>query len=207
MRVLLGTTFLNCLSGSELFVYDVARGLSARGHEVTVWVRDLVPAAPLPRLLAHHGVRTTRDLPEDGGADAVIFQLKETFPVFASRHLDVPRLAICHGPKLPAEVAPADFPGTVHVALTREGEEYLVSAGYEQVAFTGYGIDLGRFSAMGEPPQRLRRAVAHSKYADMEVIRGACEELGIELTVLGRESWRPGFDLDHYADLVLVGED
>ena len=207
VRVLVATTFLNCLTGSELFVYDLARGLQQRGHGVTVWVRDLVAGAPLPRLLAHNGVRVTGDLPPEGSTDAVILQLAGMFPVFAERHLDVPRMAVCHGPKLPAEVAPPDLPRTLHLALTREGDHWLRRSGYDRVAFTGYGIDLNRFRPAGPLPQRPRRAVIHSKYADVELVRAACERAGVELVELGTSSWRDGFGADHFSRIVEVRDD
>lgn len=207
MRVLLATTFLNCLSGSELFLYDLARGLRRRGHDVTVWVRDLVPDAPLPRMLALDGVRLTGELPPDGSADAVVFQLKETFPAFAEHHLGVPRVAVCHGPKLPAEVAPVGFPRTVQLALTREGHDWLVGAGHEHVAHVGYGIDLERFHDAGRLPATPRRAVLHSKYADAELVREACDRAGLELSVLGAASWQGGFGVDHFSDVIEVRDD
>src|SRR5215210_8413724 len=120
---------------------------------------ELFPDAPLPRLLALDGVRVTADLPPDGSADAVILQLAAMFPVFAERHLDVPRMAVCHGPKLPAEIAPADLPRTLHLALTGEGHAWLRRSGYDRVAFTGYGIDLERFRPAGPLPPVPRRAV------------------------------------------------
>ena len=207
MRVLLATTFLNCLTGSELFLFDLARGLRSRGHDVTVWVRDLVAGAPLPRLLALDGVWVTGELPPDGSADAVIFQLAAMFPVFAEHHLDVPRMAVCHGPKLPAEIAPADLPRTLHLALTREGHDWLRRSGHERVAFTGYGVDLDRFRPAGPLPPVPRRAVVHSKYADLALVRAACELAEVELVELGATSWRDGFGVDHFSAIVEVGDD
>lgn len=52
----IGTTFLNCLTGSELLFYDLAVGLQRRGHEVTAWVKELNCDAPLPRLLDACGI-------------------------------------------------------------------------------------------------------------------------------------------------------
>ena len=207
MRVLLATTFLNCLSGSELFLYDLARGLHRRGHGVTVWVRDLVPDAPLPRMLALDGVRLTGELPPDGSADAVVFQLKETFPAFAEHHLDVPRIAVCHGPKLPAEVAPVGFPRTLPLALTLEGRDWLIREGHGRVALVGYGIDLERFHDAGPLPARPRRAVLHSKYADGALVRAACDRAGLELSELGATSWQGGVAVDHFSDVVEVRDD
>lgn len=207
MRILLATTFLNCLSGSELFLYDLARGLSRRGHDVTCWMKEPTPTAPLSRLLKHHGICVPDELPDDAGIDAVIFQLKETFPIIKERYTGVPRLAVCHGPKLPAEIAPHDLPRTTHVALTREGFEFMRGAGYEMVAFTGYGVDLDRFAPTQPVAETPRRAVVHSKYCDLDLVRQVCERLGTQLTVLGRESWRPGASADHYSEIVEVKGD
>jgi glycosyltransferase involved in cell wall biosynthesis len=207
MRILLATTFLNCLSGSELFLFDLARGLRRRGHDVTVWVRDLVPTAPLPRLLTLDGVRMVDELPPDGTADAVVFQLKETFQAFAERHLEVPRFAVCHGPKLPAEVAPVGYPRVTQLALTHEGARWLADEGHERIVFTGYGIDLDRFSEAEALPERPRRAVVHSKYANLDLVREACARAGVELAELGATSWRGGFDVDHFSDIVEVRDD
>jgi hypothetical protein len=207
MRILLATTFLNSLTGSELFLYDLAGGLRRRGHRVTCWVKEPAPTAPLPRLLGLNGVHVSPELPHEAEIEAVIFQLKETFPVFRERYMDVPRLAVCHGPRLPAEIAPPELPCTTQIALTREGYEYLRRAGYEDVAFTGYGVDLTRFSSALPLPERPRRAVLHSKYADAELVREACARLGIEITVLGAESWRPGFSTDDHSAIVEVLDD
>jgi hypothetical protein len=207
MRILLATTFLNCLTGSELFLYDLALGLQRRGHDVTCWVRDHAPDAPLPRLLAFNDVAVPEELPEESEVDAVVFQLLETFPIFRERYLGVPRFAVCHGPKLPAHIAPPDFPRTTHLALTREGFVYLRRTGHEHVAFTGYGVDLDRFAPATPIAERPRRAVVHSKYCDVDLVREACAELGIELTEVGRESWRSGGSVNHYAEIVEVTGD
>jgi hypothetical protein len=45
--------------------------------------------------------------------------------LLSERYMDVPRLALCHRLKLPAETAPEDFPRATQVALTRKGYEYL----------------------------------------------------------------------------------
>jgi len=119
----------------------------------------------------------------------------------------VPRMAVCHGPKLPAEIAPADLPRTLHLALTREGHEWLRRSGYDRVAFTGYGIDLERFRPAGPLPPTPRRAVVHSKYADLELVRAACERAGVELVELGTTSWRDGFGVDHFSEIVEVRDD
>jgi hypothetical protein len=207
MRLLLGTTFLNCLTGSELLFHDLAVGLKGRGHEVTGWVKELNRDAPIPRLLRAHGIPVSAELPEEGQIDAVIFQLKETFPFWRERFLDVPRFAICHGPKLPTEIAPPDLPNTTHLALTREGLEYLRSNGYSDAVYTGYGVDLRRFALPIELPDRPRRAVVHSKYCDRDLVSQACERLGIEVTELGVRSWQPGFAVDHCSDIVEVRTD
>lgn len=207
MHVLLATTFLNCLSGSELFFYDLARGLRRRGYRITVWLREPVLTAPLPRLLRHADVETTGELPSEGEVDAVVFQLKETFPVFDGRYLRVPRFAVCHGPKLPAEVAPPDFPATTHLALTREGYDHLLAKGYKRVAFTGYGVDLERFRPTRPLPEHPKTAVVHSKYADLDMVRAACDRAGIDVLALGADSWSGPFNRDHYSTIVAVQDD
>jgi hypothetical protein len=207
LRLLLGTTFLNCLTGSELLFHDLAVGLQGRGHEVTAWVKELNRDAPLPRLLHARDIPVSAGLPDEGQIDAVIFQLKETFPFWREHFLDVPRFAICHGPKLPAEIAPPDLPNTTHLALTREGLAYLRRHGYSDAVYIGYGVDLRRFAPPAELPDRPRRAVVHSKYGDGDVVSQACERLGIEVTELGVQSWKPGSSVDHYSDIVEVRTD
>ena len=205
-RILLGTSFLNGLTGSELMLFDLACGLCARDYDVRVWVMELVADSPLPKLLRAKGVSVSSDLPAERSVDAVIFQLKETFETWRDSYLGVPRLAICHGPKLPAEIAPADLPELRHVALTREGHRHLVNEGYERVVFTGYGIDLARFTPTGPLPDRATRAVVHSKYCDVDLVRAACDSVGVELVELGRQSWG-GLDSNRYASMVEVRAD
>lgn len=151
--------------------------------------------------------RSPRELPDESQTDAVVFQLKETFPVWRERFLDIPRFAICHGPKLPEEIAPPDLPNTTHLALTREGLAYLRGHGYSGAVYTGYGVDLCRFVPPAELADRPRRAVVHTKYGDRDLISQACERLGIEVTELGVRSWQPGYSVDHYSDIVEVRPD
>lgn len=205
MRLLLATAFLNRFGGMELFFYDLARGLADRGHRVTCWVRELNPDAPLPRLLAAHGVVVSDVLPDEGLIEAVVFQSKETFPTWEARFRDVPRFAVCHGPNQPDEIAPSGLAGTTHLALTQEGFSYLRGRGYADLVSTGYGIDLGRFAPPAALPERPRRAVIHSKYCDRDVARRACDRLGIEVAEVGVRSWRPGGLRDHYAGVVEIG--
>lgn len=207
MRLLLATTFLNCLSGSELFLYDLALGLRRRGHEVTVWLAEPVITAPLPQLLRLAGVHTTGDLPPESDVEAVIFQLKETFPVFAKRFLAAQRFTVCHGPKLPAEIAPPDFPKVTQLALTREGYAYLRATGHTRAVFIGYGIDLNRFRPVGTLPLEARTVVVHSKYADLDLVRAACVQADLAVVPLGTESWQGPFGYDHYSDVVDVQPD
>jgi hypothetical protein len=146
------------------------------------------------------------DLPDESQIDAVIFELKETFPVLRQRFLDIPRFAICHGPRLPAEIAPPDLPDTTHLALTREGFGYLRGHGYPDVVYTGYGVDLRRFAPCAELPDRPRRAVVHSKYCDRDVVVQACERHGIEVTELGIQSWQPE-SVHQFSEIVEVRTD
>jgi hypothetical protein len=205
MRLLLATAFLNRLGGMELFYYDLARGLADRGHRVTCWVRELDPDAPLARQLAAQGVVVSDVLPDERLIEAVVFQGKETFPTWRAHFRNVPRFAVCHGPKQPEEIAPPHVPGTTHLALTREGLEYLHRRGYPDLVYTGYGVDLRRFAPAGALPDRPRRAVIHCKYCDREVAREACARLGIEVAELGVRSWQPGGLHDDHAGLVEIG--
>lgn len=207
MRIGLLTTFLNTLTGSELFVFDVARALRRRGHEVTCVVLTLAPDSPLPKLLRREGVTVTDALPEEGALDALVFQLLETYPLVAGRWLDVPRIGISHGPKLPEHIPPADLPGVTHLALTEEGAAFQRERGWPHVHHLPYGIDLDRFAAGPPLPEHPRRALVHSKYCDTSIVRDACAEHGIEVLELGRDSWQPGPDRDHFAGIVEVLDD
>src|SRR5262245_45192420 len=207
MRILLATTFLNCLTGSELLLFDLARGLKRRGHEITVWLQAPVLSAPLPRLLQQDGVRVTGRLPPEDGVDVVIFQLKETFRIFETAYLAVPRFALCHGPKLPAEIAPRDLVATTHLALTREGFDYLIRNGFADDNFLGYGVDLERFAPVSPLPDRPRRAVVNSKYCNLGLVEAVCARAGLELSAIGIESGRGPFDIDHYSSIVEVCPD
>ncbi|HEY2290805.1 MAG TPA: glycosyltransferase family 4 protein [Thermoanaerobaculia bacterium] len=209
MRVLLTNRSLDQRAGSELYLFELATRLLARGH---------APVAFSPRLgkvaaaLREATIPVVDDLGAIGEPPDLIHGQHHTAAMTALLHFPgVPAVYVCHGWK-PWEEIPPRFPRILrYVAVDYTTRERLVSEQGippERVEVVLNFVDLDRFRPRPPLPPQPRRALVFSNQASertfLPTVREACERLGIALDVAGvasgvtterPEELLPGYDL------------
>jgi hypothetical protein len=209
LRILLTNRSLDQRAGSELYLYELAMRLLARGHS---------PVAFSPRLgkvaaaLREATIPVVDDLGAIGEPPDLIHGQHHTAAMTALLHFPgVPAVFVCHGWK-PWEEIPPRFPRILrYVAVDYTTRERLVSEQGippERVEVVLNFVDLDRFRPRPPLPPKPRRALVFSNQASertfLPTVRAACERLGIALDVAGvasgvtterPEELLPGYDL------------
>jgi hypothetical protein len=209
LRILLTNRSLDQRAGSELYLFELATRLLARGHS---------PVAYSPRLgrvaaaLRSATIPVVDDLGAVGEPPDLIHGQHHLAAMTALLHFPgVPALFVCHGWQ-PWEETPPRFPRIRrYVAVDFTTRERLVSeAGIppERVEVVLNFVDLERFRPRPPLPAKPRRALVFSNQASehtfLPIVREACERFGIALDVAGvaaggpaerPEELLPGYDL------------
>jgi hypothetical protein len=190
LRILLTNRSLDQRAGSELYLYELATRLLARGHS---------PIAFSPRLgqvaaaLRQATVPVVDDLAAIGEPPDLIHGQHHLAAMTAMLHFPgVPALFVCHG-WLPWEESPPRFPRIrCYVAVDFTTRERLVSeAGIppERVEVVLNFVDLERFQPRPPLPAQPQRALVLSNQASertfLPAVREACARSGIALDVAG----------------------
>jgi hypothetical protein len=196
LRILLTNRSLDERAGSELYLFELATRLLARGHS---------PLAFSPRLgkvaaaLREATIPVVDDLNAIGEPPDLIHGQHHTEAMTALLHFpEVPALFVCHGWQ-PWEEIPPRFPRILrYVAVDLVTRERLVS---EQgipparVEVVLNFVDLDRFQPRPPLPEKPRRALVFSNQASeqtfLPTVREACARFGIALDVVGLASGGP----------------
>jgi hypothetical protein len=196
LRILLTNRSLDQRAGSELYLYELATRLLARGHS---------PIAFSPRLgqvaaaLRKATVPVVDDLAAIGEPPDLIHGQHHLAAMTAMLHFPgVPALFVCHGWQ-PWEESPPRFPRILrYVAVDFTTRERLVSeAGIppERVEVVLNFVDLDRFRPRSSLPVRPLRALVLSNQASertfLPAVREACARCGVALDVAGVASGNP----------------
>jgi hypothetical protein len=212
VRVLLTNRSLVNRAGSELYLFDVATRLLARGHSPVVFsprlgkVEQALRAATIPVVDRLDRVSEPPDL---------IHGQHHLEALAALLHFPgVPALYVCHG-WTPWVETPPRFPRIYrYVAVDFTTRERLVSEEGippERVEVVLNFVDLERFQPRAALPLKPRRALVFSNQASegtyLPAVREACSRFGIEVDVIGVASGeatdRPEAGLPAY-DLVFT---
>lgn len=208
MHVLITNLTLEGPTGPGTFVRDLARGLSRRGHRVTVYSPRTGPLAEEIRAAGTEVVDSLREVgdPPDvvhGHHHPVTVEALLAFP-------SVPALFVCRDRLSRNDVPPLHPRVLRYVAVDGAGVERLRAYGIpdERCVLVPDAVDLSRFLPREPLPSRPRRALVYDNDAgallDVDPLRTACAQSGIGLDVAGegcgRISWDPerflpGFDL------------
>jgi glycosyltransferase involved in cell wall biosynthesis len=212
MQVLITNSFLANQTGSELYVRDIALGLSRRGHAPMVYSPRLGPLAETLKLA---GIPVVDDLDKIPHAPDLIHGQHhlETMTALA-RFPDTPAVYFCHG-WVPWEEIPPRHPRILrYVAVSariqeRMGRLHGIEAARIHLILNF--ADLLRFQPRLPLPDCPHRAVAFSNLISEAngagILRSACARHGIRLRVMGRAngnaSLQPELLLPQY-DLVFA---
>jgi hypothetical protein len=196
LQILITNNRLARRTGTEIYARDLALSLAGRGHSPVLYSPVLGELAREVRLST---IPIVDDLALVGKAPDVIHghHHMETMTALL-RFPDVPAIWVCHDWYRDSD-APPRFPRIRrYVAIDETCRDRLVlehGIADEQVRLLSNWVDLKRFAARGPLPERPRRALVFSNYAEenalLGAVREACRRAGLQLDVMG-EGTRSG---------------
>jgi hypothetical protein len=188
MELVLSTTSLESLGGSETYVVTVADHLQRLGHEVWLHALDHGSASELAQQLGLRVCRDDQDLP--GRPDALIVQDAAVACEMAMRYPITPQVFVAHSDLFDLQLPP-QLPGLVAVVVALydrvERRIRALALPHEIVRLT-QPVDVERFKPMRPLRERPAVALALSNYLHgqrIALVASVCDELGIELRRVG----------------------
>ncbi|HMC12259.1 MAG TPA: glycosyltransferase, partial [Pirellulaceae bacterium] len=189
LRVLLTNCAICGPSGTEMYIFDVALRLLARGHRPLVYSPVL---GPLAQRLSTATISVVNDLALIPDVPDVIHGQHSLETLQALLHFPrTPAIYVCHDwnwvgdtpPKLPRVRRFVAVDETVRDRLlVQEG----IAESLVEVIFNG--VDLDRFQPRPSLPRRPQKALVISNYLErsqLDVISAACRRQAIELDAIG----------------------
>lgn len=190
LRVLISNLALLGRSGTEMYVRDLALGLSRRGH---------VPVVYAPRLgstaqgLKAAGVIVTDRLSSVHPAPDLIHGHHNLPTMAALLHfMGIPAVFVCHDRTAWHDAPPRfsrirRYAAVDHYCLDRLVKDHSIPAERTQVVLNS--VDLERFKPRKPLPKLPRRALLFSnqanQYTHLNPVREACQRTSLELDVIG----------------------
>jgi len=212
LRILITNNTLAMRAGTELYVYDLAVALLARGHQPIAYSNDLGEVA---RSLRVAGVPVIDNLDALSFAPDIIHGHHHLEAMTALLHFpQTPAIYFCHSWKA-WEEWPVRFPRIRRYLAMNEATYNRLTCEHgvpeEQVRWMLNFVDLARFKPRAPLPPRPARALVFSNRATeqgfLPIIRAACERAGLPLDVIGKgvgnSSSRPWEALGAY-DLIFA---
>lgn len=195
MKVFITNCILANRSGTEVYVLELARELTRRGHEPLVWSPRLGPFADEFRRL---GIplydSLDRDIPEPD-----LLHCHHSYETLAAlaRFPHRPGLFMIHG-ALSWFDEPPEHPRLLrYLAVDERTRRRLVTSGIDPTitARVLNSVDLTRFRLRRALPKQPRRALLFSNVAAEDTflppIANACDRAGLELDVVGKRHGNP----------------
>lgn len=186
MRLVLATNHLG-LGGSESYLLTVAEQFDRLGHEAVVFTRESGDGAAIAE---ERGVEVVDESGLEGEFDAALVQDAGVAYLLADLCPQTPQLFVAHSSKFDLQ-APPQLDGMVGavVALNdRVARRMRSFATAAEVVRMRQPIDIERFAPRGPLPEVPRRALLLSNNSNADrlaMLEGACEEVGLELVLLG----------------------
>lgn len=191
MKVLITNYSLASRGGTELYVRDLAIGLSKRGHTPIVYSPELGMVAEEIRKAT---IPVVNDLTAIAAAPDIIHghHLHETMTALV-RFPGVPAIYVCHDWYSRLDAPPKLARILRYVAVDQVCYDKLVyerAIPEERVHLVPSFVDLERFAPRAPLPPRPRRALLLCNYAEegqhLNAARQACARAGIELDAMGK---------------------
>jgi hypothetical protein len=190
MRVLMTNNTLDAHAGSEMYLFDVARSILARGHQVVAYSPRLGNVAAELRAA---GVEVVDDLARMSEPPDVIHGQHHLEAMTAFLHFGgVPGIYVLHG-GMPWVEHPPRFPRIRRYVVNnpRVVDRLVLEHGIsrDRVAILPHAVDLDRFRPRGPLPRRPGRALVFSNAATegdpLSPIRVAAARSGMTVEVVG----------------------
>ena len=213
MNILLTTHQLADFAGSEIYTFELAKGLTLAGHKVTVYSRYI---DKFEKLFADAGIPLVTDLQR--------IQHKHFDVAHVHHHINalevrlafpsLPIFFLSHGAKTFLEQPPAIDINIAHYgAVSRRVQQVLTQSGVKKknISIIPNIVDEQVFSPTTPIRQTIQKALIISNRMDEkteQVIRSACKKLNIEVTAIGSRFKRvANADIPQYinaADIVFT---
>ncbi|MDQ3747147.1 MAG: glycosyltransferase family 4 protein, partial [Acidobacteriota bacterium] len=184
LRVLITNHSLAGLTGTEVYVRDLALGLLRRGHAPVVYTTRTGEGA---RRLREATIPVVDDLNKISAPPDIIHGQHHAETMTALLHFsETPALFFCHG-WLPWNETPPRHPRILRYLAVDDTcrDRLLFEAGVpeERTRVVLNAVDLTRFLPRGPLPPRPRRALVFSNSAERHapVVREACARADIKL--------------------------
>lgn len=196
LRILVTNNTLAERAGTELYVYDLAVALRARGHQLIAYSNHLGEVA---RSLREAGVPVTDHLDAIGFVPDIIHGHHHLEAMTAVLHFpQTPAVYFCHSWKYWEEM-PVRFPRIRRYLAMNDATYNRLTCEHgipeAQVRRALNFVDLSRFTPRAPLPARPARALVFSNHATdqdvLPVIRAACERAGVTVEVMGSGSGHP----------------
>ena len=211
LKVLITNVFMDGLSGTVLYVRDLALELQRRGHRPAVYTWKIGKACAE---LEAAGIPVVTDPRRIGFSPDVVHGHHRLLALGALRHYPgVPILSFCHDHRSPLDRALLEPQVLRHLGVSRLCVNRLIKEGapVQRTSLLPNFVDLRRFRERPPLPDKPKRALVFSNYAcagtHLPAVAEACRRMGLELDVVGsgvgRESQRPEELLGEY-DLVFA---
>ena len=189
MRLVLGCWDIAGAGGSQSYLLTVAGQLQELGHDVTVHTALKGGAADVGR---RHGIDVARDetdLPPD--CDGVVAQDTVTAAELADRYRAAARIFVVHSDLYSIDAPQVSGVASALVVMSDRVERHARALGQEHaVVRLRQPIDTRRFAPMGAVHDTLRTVLVLTNSLvglRLELLREACDELGVECRVVGGE--------------------
>ncbi|MHB8694042.1 MAG: glycosyltransferase family protein [Solirubrobacteraceae bacterium] len=188
MQLVLSTSSLEGVGGSETYVITVADQLQRLGHDVWLHALDLGAAAESADRLGLRVCRSEEELTES--PDALVVQDGVVSCLLAERFPSTPQLFVAHSDIFDLQLPP-QLPGLVAVVVAlydRVEQRLRALALPSEIVRLTQPIDVERFKPSRALNQRPRVALALGNYVHgqrLAFLQAACERAGIELRHVG----------------------
>ena len=188
MELVLSTSSLESLGGSETYLLTIGDQLQRMGHEVLLHALDHGAASEMAQELGLRICRQNRELPDE--PDALIVQDGVVAYELAARYPSVPQVFVAHSDVFDLQLPP-QLPGLVAVVVAlydRVEQRLRALALPQEIVRLSQPVDLERFKPIRPLRRRPSVALALGNYLRgqrIALLAGVCDELGIELRHVG----------------------
>ena len=147
MKILITNNSLSELAGSEMFVYELAKGLVDLKHKVSVFIfKEITKDAIIPAKLKKLGVKIINNVDDLAQEyDVIHCHHNTTANIIHHRYPDTPKIFVSHGWVFPICVPNTDFKFDKIIAVSEEVKMNLEKAGHKDIEIINNPIDINRF--------------------------------------------------------------
>jgi len=167
MKILITNNSLSELAGSEIFVYELAKGLRELKHQVSIFIfKEITKDAIIPQKLKKLGVKIINNVDDlTQKYDVIHCHHNTTATLINSRYPETPKIFVSHGWVFPICVPNIDIKFNKIIAISDEVKANLIKKGFKDVEIVRNPIDTQRFKFRKFKAKELKNIVIASNHA------------------------------------------